>query len=104
MSKFDMGWNAINHKVRMRFGLRWQRRYPSMDDFESLANWLLAVALIVMLFAIYGLMDAHDRATTAQIESEQTSSRLAHLLNGGTLTDEAQTVAVRCLNVLDVVN
>jgi hypothetical protein len=104
MSKFDMGWNAINHATRMRFGLRWKSHRPSMDDFDHLLNIALAAALIVLLFAIYGFVDANDRATTAQIESEQSGTRLAHILNGGTLTNPEMTVAVRCAQVMDVVN
>jgi hypothetical protein len=110
MNQFNMSWRQVNKprlplllKLRLRFGLLWKKSRPSACDFDGLANWLLAVVMVAMLLTTYGLLDAHDQATVARAESEQATSRLAHLLNGGVITDQAQTVAVRCLNVLDVV-
>lgn len=110
MSRFDMNWRKANkgtklprlNPFRQRFGLRWQKSYPTADDFDTLANWVTAAVVVVLLFVTYGFVDANDQALVARTEAREASQKLADLLNGATLTDQAQTVAVKCLQVLDV--
>jgi hypothetical protein len=108
----DRTWRTANRRtprlplmfrLRLRFGMFWKSVRPSVDDFDSLANWLLALVMIAMLMTAYGYVDANDQKATALEESRQATKSLAHLLSGGVLTNPEATVAVKCVQVMDVV-
>ena len=109
----DRTWRTANRKtprlplmfrLRLKFGLLWRSVRPSLDDFDTLANWVLAILMVSIILTAYALVDANDQMYLAMEESKQATTSLAHLLNGGVLTNKAETVAVRCLQVLDVEN
>lgn len=104
---FSKGWRASNRgtprlpllfRLRLRFGLLWKSVRPDLDDFDELSNWLLGIVCVIAALGMYGLIDYQEQETEKRIAQAQ-----AHILNGGIITDQAQTVAVRCLNLLEVV-
>jgi hypothetical protein len=112
MSRFDHSWSRINrptrhpnlNPIRRLFGLRWKQARPSLDDFDTLANWITAILMVGLLLATYGFVDERDAKVAAQVQAEQSSKSLVHLLTGGTLTNPEMTVAVKCAQVMDVTN
>jgi hypothetical protein len=103
---FDKGWREINRgnrlpllfRLRLRFGLFWKSVRPDLNDFDVAANWLLAIVCCASLLGMYSMLDYQEQETEKRIAQAQ-----AHILNGGIITDQAQTVAVKCVQVMDVV-
>jgi hypothetical protein len=62
-----------------------------------MANWLLAIFCESATLGMYAMLDYQEQETEKRIAAAQ-----AHLLMGGVITDKAQTVAVKCLQVMDV--
>ena len=112
MMNLDRTWRTANRKtprlplmfrLRLKFGLLWKSVRPSLDDFDAMANWVLAILMVSIILTAYALVDANDQKHLAMEESKQATTSLAHVLSGGVLTDEAKTVAVKCVQVMDVV-
>jgi hypothetical protein len=87
----------------MRMGLRWKSHRPSLRETTRPADWaVLAVCLLGYL--IVGWNDARTERDIAATAAESSTKQFAQFLSGGVLTDEAGKIAVKCMQIMDVVN
>jgi hypothetical protein len=104
MSLFDQGWNRINHATRMRLGLHWKSRRPTLADIDRLADAIVAVLVVLAVLFLYGWLDANDQAVAERISADRSTQQFASFLNGGVITDQAGTFAAKCENLITVTN
>ena len=78
MSRFDQSFRTI----RLKHGLRWQDKYPKLQDMPSGKTALIIGLLGLLLIALIVAVQWHNEATEARISASQRTTELADCMAG----------------------
>lgn len=78
MSKYDTTWGAL----RRKHGLKWQDKYPKLQDIPNGKTALIIALCLFALIALIVAVQYQNEATEASLKASQRTTELADCMAG----------------------